>query len=122
MNKVLVTGVGFVSSIGVGREEVLSSLKELRHGFALQQLPGDGIGPELVCGKVDGFDFGGSESRDWLFPARMNWTRLFSAACLHMVPLPWLLWKRRWIRPLWIEQILGMGEPGFFVPRPVLHV
>jgi len=68
MNKVLVTGVGFVSSIGVGREEVLSSLKELRHGFALQQLPGDGIGPELVCGKVDGFDFGGSESRDWLFP------------------------------------------------------
>ncbi len=56
------------------------------------------------------------------FPARMNWTRLFSAACLHMVPLPWLLWKRRWIRPLWIEQILGMGEPGFFVPRPVLHV
>ena len=68
MNRVVVTGIGFASSIGVGRAEVLSSLREMRHGFALQQLAGEGVGPKLVFGKVDGFDFSGSEGRDWTFP------------------------------------------------------
>ena len=68
MNRVVVTGIGFASSIGVGREEVLSSLRELRHGFALQQLAGQGVGPEMVFGQVDGFDLEDSESRNWKFP------------------------------------------------------
>ena len=68
MNKVFVTGVGFACSIGTGRDEVLSSLRDLRHGFVRRQLAGEGIGPELVCGAVDGFDVASFEARDWTFP------------------------------------------------------
>lgn len=68
MNRVVVTGLGFSSCIGVGREEVLLGLREMRHGFSRQQLAGERIGPELVFGLVKGFDFSGPESRDWIFP------------------------------------------------------
>ena len=72
MNRVVITGVGIASSIGTGRGEVLSSLRALRHGFNRRQLAGDGVGdgvgPELVCGSVDGFDTESCDCRDWVFP------------------------------------------------------
>ena len=70
MEQVVVTGLGFISSIGVGREAILSSLRDLRHGFVRKRLPGPDIGPELVCGSIDGFDLSGEESRDWSFPGK----------------------------------------------------
>jgi 3-oxoacyl-[acyl-carrier-protein] synthase-1 len=77
MDRVVVTGIGFASSIGVGREAVLSSLLELRHGFSRRQLAGEGIGPELVCGSVDGFDVASGESRDWIFPGSEKYDSSF---------------------------------------------
>lgn len=60
MNRVVITGIGFASSIGTGRGEVLSSLRALRHGLVRRMIAGEGPvpGPELVVGSVDGF--GGS--------------------------------------------------------------
>ncbi len=72
MNRVVITGIGFASSIGTGRDEVLSSLRDLRHGFVRGQLAGEGVGPELVFGSVEGFDLAGPESRDWTFPGSEN--------------------------------------------------
>lgn len=72
MNKVVITGIGFACSIGTGRDAVLSSLRDLRHGFVRKHLAGAGIGPELVCGEVDGFDIESCESRDWTFPGSEN--------------------------------------------------
>lgn len=68
MNRVVITGIGFASCIGTGREQVLSSLRDLRHGFARRQLAGEGVGPEVVCGAVDGFDTQSCDFRDWKFP------------------------------------------------------
>ncbi len=68
MNSVVITGIGFVSSIGTGREQVLSSLRDLRHGFVRRQIAGEGIGPDLVVGSVDGFEVASCECRDWTFP------------------------------------------------------
>ena len=72
MNRVVVTGIGFASSIGTGKDEVLASLRQLRNGFALKQLAGEGIGPTLVCGDVAGFAVESNEPRDWSFPGHQD--------------------------------------------------
>lgn len=77
MNKVVVTGIGFASSIGTGRAEVLASLRELRHGFVCGRIAGEGLGPELVFGSVDGFDVASCECRDWSFPGMENFDPAF---------------------------------------------
>jgi 3-oxoacyl-(acyl-carrier-protein) synthase len=68
MKTVVVTGVGLASSIGTGRSAVLSSLRQMCIGLSRRQLAGEGVGPDLVCGSVEGFDVGGVEPRDWTFP------------------------------------------------------
>ena len=68
MNKVVITGIGFTSSIGTGRQEVLENLRSLRHGFVCRQIAGEGLGPALVVGEVDAFNVASCESRDWEFP------------------------------------------------------
>lgn len=68
MNRVVITGIGFATSIGVGEAEVLSSLREMRHGFSYRHLAGEGNGPGIVCGSVDGFDVEEDDSRFWKFP------------------------------------------------------
>jgi 3-oxoacyl-[acyl-carrier-protein] synthase-1 len=72
VNSVVITGIGFASSIGTGREQVLSSLRDLRHGFVRRQIAGEGVGPDLVFGSVDAFDVASSECRDWTFPGVEN--------------------------------------------------
>lgn len=70
MNKVLVTGVGFATSIGTRYDEVLTSLRQLRNGFVRKQLGADCSteGVELVCGEVKGFTLNGCDFRDWVMP------------------------------------------------------
>lgn len=77
MHQVVISGIGFASSIGTGREEVLSSLRDLRHGFVRRQIAGDGIGPELVFGSVDGFEVASCEPRDWSFPGKDSFDPVF---------------------------------------------
>ncbi len=72
MNQVLVTGLGFATSIGTRYDEVLESLRGLSNGFARKQLGEDAVagtaGVELVCGDVKGFDLSSCDFRDWRIP------------------------------------------------------
>lgn len=52
--EVVITGLGFVTSIGRGREEVTTSLRELRHGITRWEPLGPGKHPVSVAGVVKG--------------------------------------------------------------------
>jgi 3-oxoacyl-[acyl-carrier-protein] synthase-1 len=68
MNEVLVTGLGFITSIGKDRSSVTSSLHELRHGIenpAELQVPES---PVKVAGTLKGFDLESSDPEDWTYP------------------------------------------------------
>jgi len=82
MPSAVITGIGFASCIGTGRHRVRSSLRDLRHGFVRKQLAGEGIGPELVCGVVEGFEVESHDSRDWSFPG----SETFDPAFLRGLP------------------------------------
>lgn len=75
MNRVVVTGLGFTSSIGNSRAEVLRSLREGRSGIEVM--------PELVAandrvklaGTVKGFTFPSTDPLDWTFPETLKLSR-----------------------------------------------
>ena len=68
MAGVVVTGLGFASSIGTGRSEVEASLRDLRHGFEcwdiLEEL---GVAPK-VAAPVRGFDVSSFNPGAWSWP------------------------------------------------------
>ncbi len=75
MKRVVVTGLGFVSSIGNNRAEVLASLLEGRSGIEFM--------PELaamndrvkLAGTVKGFQFPTADPLDWTYPAHVKLSR-----------------------------------------------
>jgi 3-oxoacyl-[acyl-carrier-protein] synthase-1 len=75
MNRVVVTGLGFISSIGNDRAAVLESLREGRSGIELM--------PELaamndrvkLAGTVKGFHFPTTDPLDWSFPKNVEFSR-----------------------------------------------
>ena len=75
MNRVVVTGLGFISSIGNSRAAVLESLREGRSGIAFM--------PELaamndrvkLAGIVKGFTFPTADPLDWTFPDNVQFSR-----------------------------------------------
>lgn len=75
MNRVVVTGLGFISSIGNDRAAVLQSLREGRSGIEWM--------PELaamndrvkLAGTVKGFAFPTADPLDWAFPAHVQFSR-----------------------------------------------
>lgn len=75
MNRVVVTGLGFISSIGNDRAAVLQSLREGRCGIEWM--------PELaamndrvkLAGTVKGFAFPTADPLDWTFPAHVQFSR-----------------------------------------------
>lgn len=75
MNRVVVTGLGFITSIGNNHAEVLSSLREGRTGIEPM--------PELIAAKdrvtlagtVKGFSFPTPDPLDWKFPEGVSFTR-----------------------------------------------
>ncbi len=64
----VITGLGFITSIGHDRPTVLRSLRELRHGFAPVEFFGNPALPVKVAGPVRGFDFPTPSWRDWRWP------------------------------------------------------
>ena len=65
--RVVITGLGFITSIGQTYAEVLESLRRARSGIEiLDEMPADG--PRLV-GTIRNFSFAGPECDDWIFPA-----------------------------------------------------
>jgi 3-oxoacyl-[acyl-carrier-protein] synthase-1 len=64
----VITGLGFITSIGNDRATVLESLRELRHGFARCEFLGNPNIPVKVAGTIKGFDFPSPNWRDWRWP------------------------------------------------------
>jgi len=68
----VITGLGFITSIGHDRATVLSSLRELRHGFETVEFFGNPRLPVKVAGTVKGFSFPTSNWRDWRWPGQFS--------------------------------------------------
>jgi 3-oxoacyl-[acyl-carrier-protein] synthase I len=64
----VITGLGFITSIGNDRTAVLRSLRELRHGFERVEFLGNPDLPVKVAGTVKGFAFPTPSWRDWRWP------------------------------------------------------
>ena len=65
----VITGLGFITSIGNDRASVVRSLRELRHGFEPYEFLGNPHLPVKVAGTVKGFAFPTPNWRDWTWPA-----------------------------------------------------
>ncbi len=75
MRRVVVTGLGFITSIGNGRAEVLASLREARTGIEIfDQLDRPGV-PVKLAGTVKGFTFPDTRTDDWSWPAGYHISR-----------------------------------------------
>ncbi len=68
MKRVVVTGLGFISSIGNRREEVLTSLKECRTGIEVFDEFDKPEIPIKLAGTVKGFKFPAVDREDWVYP------------------------------------------------------
>jgi 3-oxoacyl-[acyl-carrier-protein] synthase-1 len=76
MRRVVVTGLGFISSIGNSIGEVVASLREGRSGIEATDLFHDPSSPIHVAGTVKGFTFPSSDPEDWEYPSAYRLTRL----------------------------------------------
>ena len=66
--RVVISGLGFITSIGNSREEVLRSLRECRTGIELfLDFAGDDV-PVKLAGTVKGFTFPSARFDDWTYP------------------------------------------------------
>jgi 3-oxoacyl-[acyl-carrier-protein] synthase-1 len=68
MRRVFITGMGFTTSIGNHRTEVLESLRELKSGIASYGPFQREDVPVKVMGTLKGFDLESNDSEDWVFP------------------------------------------------------
>lgn len=68
----VITGLGFITSIGNDRASVLQSLRELRHGFERVEFLGNPALPVKVAGTIKGFEFPTPNWRDWKWPASFS--------------------------------------------------
>jgi 3-oxoacyl-[acyl-carrier-protein] synthase-1 len=69
MKRVVVTGLGFITSIGNNRGEVLCSLKECRTGVEPHPDFASADIPVKLAGTVKGFQFPTPEFEDWTYPS-----------------------------------------------------
>jgi 3-oxoacyl-[acyl-carrier-protein] synthase-1 len=75
MKRVAVTGLGFITSIGNSRQQVVRSLLECLTGvepLAEFDVPDS---PAKLAGTVKGFQFPTTYFEDWAFPAEYKLTR-----------------------------------------------
>ena len=64
----VITGLGFITSIGHDRATVLRSLRELQHGFEPVEFFGNPDLPVKIAATVKGFAFPTPNWRDWRWP------------------------------------------------------
>src|SRR4051812_14675365 len=73
--RVVISGLGFVTSIGNDRASVLRSLREQRHGLErFDFIPGAEL-PVRVAGTIKEFDTRSEHFAEWRWPARYTFTR-----------------------------------------------
>jgi len=77
MSKVVVTGLGFISSIGNSCASVRDSLVGLRSGIEIHPPFSDPSIPVKVLGTLKEFDTRSPDQEDWVFPQRYSLTRSF---------------------------------------------
>jgi 3-oxoacyl-(acyl-carrier-protein) synthase len=70
MRRAVITGLGFITSIGNDRAEVTQSLRTLQHGFAPVEFLGNPRLPVRVLGTLKGFATESANWRDWRWPER----------------------------------------------------
>jgi 3-oxoacyl-[acyl-carrier-protein] synthase-1 len=75
MRRVVVTGLGFITSIGNSRAEVLRGLREVRTGVERFSEFADADCPVKLAGTIKGFQFPSTDFEDWIFPAEYQLTR-----------------------------------------------
>lgn len=75
MNRVVVTGLGFISSIGNNRAAVLQSLREGRCGIEVMPEIAAANDRVKLAGTVKGFSFPTADPLDWTFPAHVQFSR-----------------------------------------------
>lgn len=84
---VAITGLGFVTSIGNSKSEVLDSLINLKNGIELYPPFEDPKYPVKCVGTVKGFDTASHDPEDWTWPSqytvRRDILRGFSPHCLY---------------------------------------
>ncbi len=68
----VITGLGFVTSIGHDRTSVVRSLRDLRHGFERVEFFHNPKLPVKVAGTVKGFSFPTPNWRDWRWPEQFT--------------------------------------------------
>jgi len=68
MNRVVITGLGFISSIGNNQAAVLASLREGRCGIELMPELAAANDRVKLAGTVKGFSFPTADPLDWTFP------------------------------------------------------
>jgi len=74
-SRVLITGLGFVTSIGNDKTEVLSSLQAQRHGIERVTWFDNPAVPVKVLGTLKAFDCPGQDYEDWTYPDRYSIAR-----------------------------------------------
>ncbi|WOO42148.1 beta-ketoacyl-[acyl-carrier-protein] synthase family protein [Rubellicoccus peritrichatus] len=72
MPEVVITGLGFVTSIGNDQKVVLDSLMNLRHGIDYFPDFGEETSPVKVAGTIKDFSAKGCDPEDWTFPDRYS--------------------------------------------------
>lgn len=75
MKRVVVTGLGFISSIGNDRTAVTESLREGRSGIEFVPELAAANDRVKLAGTVKGFEFPTSDPLDWTFPEHVKLTR-----------------------------------------------
>ncbi len=75
MNRVVVTGLGFISSIGNNRAAVTESLREARSGIEFVPELAAANDRVKLAGTVKGFEFPTSDPLDWTFPEHVKLSR-----------------------------------------------
>jgi 3-oxoacyl-[acyl-carrier-protein] synthase-1 len=75
MNEVVVTGLGFITSIGNNRGNVTESLRECRSGVELMPELVEANASVKLAGTIKGFSFPSIDPLDWTFPDQLSMTR-----------------------------------------------
>ena len=68
MHNVVVTGMGFITSIGTDKATVTESLRSLRHGISVYDRFRELDAPIHLAGQVPGFDISSNDPEDWTYP------------------------------------------------------
>lgn len=69
MRNVVVTGLGFITSIGNDQDTVLKNLRELNHGIGLHPGLQSDDTPSKVAGLIKDFETPGYDAEDWTYPS-----------------------------------------------------